>query len=520
MNDPRQPATHTALRGHAKFRLVALLMGFGFQIMVVKILSPGNYATYAVLVAALLVGERFLSFGTDRTVLRFVPALLLSRDRKGLRSLASRLGFLRALGVLIFVLALASSAMFHLRIAPEALPVTTTIAFGAWFVAYTLLKEADAVAQSLIMHQRAALIAAAEVFLRIGSLWLIYFYLQSVNVETVILLHAITSTSAVAGLMFSIWFYRRRSMVQSALTAENEIDDRINRQVPVFAMSAYASTLSFLISSPGVIRLVAKTGLDIYALAAFSFVQGLAISLSSALPGQLILPSLESVAARMAGSGNAGRIFPALSLLFKIELTCVLSIIVATAVAGSQLVGALSRPEYAPYYYVLPALMVGLLFQTIYRLLEIVGSAHLKYRIFLALWPLSIGAIIALYVTVGRWGLISVLVVPIVEIVARVTIVTFAFRRLGILNALDPARSLRLVLSAAIVLVCSLLVTWQYGESLGEARLLIAAGGVTVFLSSLMFLRPLSKPEYETLSRFLPASWRLPVNFARRLAHL
>jgi hypothetical protein len=521
MGDPRYPGgIQQALRGHATFRFIALLLGLGFQVIVAKTLSPESYATYAVLLATLLVGERLLSFGTDRTVLRFVPALILRKDRAGLRFLATRLGLLRATGLILFVLVWTSISASHVRLTPSELSTTTTVAFGVWFVAYTLLKEGDAVAQSLIAHHWAALVAACEVGLRLGLLSLIYFFSRSIDVERLAIVYAVTSSAAIAALLISIWVATRRRHISSpnALPSRNEVVIDVQRQVPAFATAAYASTLSYLISSPGVIRLVARTGLAIYALAAFSFVQALATSLSGALPGQLILPSLESVAANLADRGSKDRILPALSLLFKLELTCVLVIIITAEIAGGELIRILSRPVYAPYYYILPILMVGLSLHTIYRMLEIIGSMNLKYRVFTTLWPLSVIAMVALYFTVGRWGLISVLVVPLVEIVARVAILMIVFRRDGIWNALDPARSVRLVLSAMIVLLGSSYVLRQYGQDFGKIILPVAAGGVIVFLATLLIVRPLNALECKTLSAVLPTSWTLPKYIARRLS--
>jgi len=517
MADPRiSGAVHQALRGHAAFRFLALLLGFGFQVFVVKILSPENYATYAVLLATLMVGERLLSFGTDRTVLRFVPALISRGDPAGLRFLLTRLGLLRATALLLFVAGLTLSPALQ-GITPGELSRTTTIAFGAWFVAYTLLKEADAIAQSLIMHHWAAAVAACESLMRLGSLTLLYSLSRVNQVEVVIVIYAVTSSVAAGVLLPSLWLaVRRRIRVPRALVLQNEVVSDLRHQLPRFAIAAYASTLSYLTSSPGVVRLVARTGLDIHALAAFSFVQGLSASLSSALPGQLILPSLESIAAKMTDSGRGEEIFPALSVVFKIELTCVLAIIIATAVAGAELITILSRPEYAPYYYALPVLMVGLCLQTTYRVLEILGSMNLKYRVFLILWPLSVAGLLALYITVGSLGLISVLVVPILELTSRVAISAVALRHYGIGRALDPGRSLRLILSALIVLLCAFLLLAAWGESLGGARLLVAATGVLIFLLTLVIVRPLSPLESQVLTKVLPPSWTFPRYITRR----
>jgi O-antigen/teichoic acid export membrane protein len=521
MNDQKSLGSiKQALRGHATFRFIALLLGFGFQVIVAKTLPPESYATYAILLATLLVGERLLSFGTDRTVLRFVPALILRKDRTGLRLLAIRLGVLRATGLILFVLAWASISASHVRLTPSELSTTTTVAFGIWFVAYTLLKEGDAVAQSLIAHHWAALVAACEVGLRLGLVSFAYFFFRSVDVEMVAIVYAVTSSTAVAALLGSIWVANRLQHVSASdsVSSRNEVAVDVQHQTPAFATAAYTSTLSYLISSPGVVRLVARTGLNIYALAAFSFVQGLATSLSGALPGQLILPSLESVAASLADRGSKERILPALSLLFKVELICVLAVIITAEIAGGELIRILSRPVYAPYYYILPILMVGVSLHTIYRMLEIIGSMNLKYRVFTTLWPLSAIAMVALYLTIGRWGLISVLVVPLLEIIARVAILVVVFRRDGIWNALDPARSMRLVLSAMVVLLGSSYVLREYGQDLGKAVVVVAIGGVTVFLATLLIVRPLNALECKTLSAVLPTSWRLPKYIARRLS--
>ena len=158
-----------ALQAHTLFRFITLLLAVGFQIIVVKVLTPGSYAAYAILLATLLVGERLLSFGIGRTVLRFVPALVLKQDRSGIKVLALRLGLLRVGGLILFLLALTSSRLL-IRITPSELTTRTLVAFGVWFVAYTLLTDANAVAQSLIAHRAAALAAAADAFCRTASL--------------------------------------------------------------------------------------------------------------------------------------------------------------------------------------------------------------------------------------------------------------------------------------------------------------------------------------------------------------
>ena len=283
----------------------------------------------------------------------------------------------------------------------------------------------------------------------------------------------------------------------------------------MFAIAAYASTLSYLISSPGVIRLVAKTGLDVIAFAAFSFVQGFSVSLQRALPGILILPSLEPVAAQMVDSKD--RVLAGLSLLFKIELICVLALIIVASIDGANIVRLLSRREYSSYYYILPILLVAVALSTIYRVLEIIGSMSLKFRIFLMLWPLSIASVLALYFAVERWGLVSVLLIPIGELAVRVAILMFAFRGHGVFSALDPPRSFLILASAVLVLSGALLLIELHGQWRINTSFL-AVVVVSIFIVLTFIARPLRILEGEILWNAFPNSWKIGRDIARRLS--
>ena len=78
-------------------------------------------------------------------------------------------------------------------------------------------------------------------------------------------------------------------------------------QATSFAAANYASTIGWLVSSPATVRIIAASGLNVLALAAFSFAQGLYISLQRALPGLLILPSLEPIIMAQASERPTAR---------------------------------------------------------------------------------------------------------------------------------------------------------------------------------------------------------------------
>jgi hypothetical protein len=274
--------------------------------------------------------------------------------------------------------------------------------------------------------------------------------------------------------------------------------------VPGFALANFASTVMYLISSPPVIRIVASSGLSVVALAAYSFVQALALSLQRLLPGLSILPSLEPFAMAGIAGNRRNEVLSALALIFKLELIVILCGVIATSLFGRDLILLLSREEYAAFYFVLPLLLVYVSFATGYRLLEIMLNAHLKHAIFFWIWPLGLLSMLAIALTVGWWGVWSVLLIPILEISLRVVGLSLLFRSLELGRIFDPARTFPVVGAALLIVAALFALRHALGWAGTLADLSLAAGGVVFFLGVMALLKPIKKVETEWLRIALP----------------
>jgi O-antigen/teichoic acid export membrane protein len=506
-----------ALHFYTYSKLLNFVLSFFFQILIVKILSPEKYATYAVLLAIVLAGERVLSFGVDRTIMRFLPTLTPGRDTVELRSLGLLVGLTRACALTILVAAIYFGADYINRIIPVSLDGTTLIAFAIWFVGHSLFADADALAQSWLAHMNSAITATAEVVARFVIVSIICLYWRDISVEWIVAVWAVTTTLGTVSLLYQLRhnFSRTWMRVDGGGLRAGEAES-VKSHARSFMASAYASTWGWLFSSPSVVRIVATGGLDILSLAAFSFVQGFTFSLQRAFLGLQFLPSLEALMARYAGGPRDERILAALSLIFKVDLICMLAVLIATAIAGFEIVTLLSRPAYAPYYFIFPILMLTLISHTIYRIFEMIASLMFRHRIFMTLWPLGLLTILAMYMTVSRWGLWSVLFLPIAEQCIRAGILLVAFRKDNIWRVFDPARSLSLAFSAALILgalffLRTILMTPGFASNLA-----LAVAGNLAFLGVLFVLRPLRPTEYDVLGETVPASWARARKFGLR----
>ncbi len=183
-----------------------------------------------------------------------------------------------------------------------------------------------------------------------------------------------------------------------------------------------------------------------------------------------------------------------------------MSAVVVTSIAGADIIAILSRPEYASYYYVLPVLLFSLVLVTSYRLFELIANAHFKQHLFFWLWPLSALAAVAIYSTVRSYGMLSVLLWPIAEIILRIGILNFLLRGYAVWRTFDPSRSILIILSAVIISLCLFALRLLLPLHFRHSDLILGALGLITFLTSFFILRPLRPTECEALVTAMPAS--------------
>lgn len=492
---------HRAFQIHYAFKFINLFLGFFFQILVVKTLPPSGYATYAIFLAILLTMERLLSFGIDRTLLRYVPSLTADGDYQGLAALLKRVALVRGGSILVALGAIGLLATFARDTLLMGEGMLTICAFAVWYAGYAVTTDLEMLAQSWIVHATTAISGTIDVLLRSACVLLLALSGHEISGATVIAISAVTTFVAVIIILLKL--IRLRPHISSLLiaTSEQRLPRLSAKDAPLFAASIYASNIGWLITSPSVVRIFAKGGLDIVTFSAFSFVQGLCVSIQRAFPGLMILPSLEPLFARFTMA--PARVFSSLSLVFKLELVCFLAFSILTGLAGREIIALVSRPEYAPYYYLLPLVMLILLFQTIYRICEIVTSAQLKHTVFLALWPVSLLGVAALYLTADRWGLLAVLFIPLTESAIRIGIIMLAHRRVETWRAIDPVRSLQVGTAAGGSVLFALLARYARPD-FGNLTLAVLATGL--FFLTVFVVRPLRKDEVASLSLTMPSS--------------
>jgi O-antigen/teichoic acid export membrane protein len=505
----------SALRTYLSLKLVGLALSLFCQVLVVKTLVPTEYATFALFLAFVTAGERVLSFGLDRTTMRYVPQLAGRGDKVALAILLRRLFAVRLSALLFFFVVFGVAAFFFHDAFPTPLGAAAGIGFVIWFVAYTVMSDADPLAQSLLAHASSAGASLFEVVLRTALVAVLLPWPGGASATVIVCVFATTQSLAAIWLvarLFRAW----RRLDGAALADAPPIDASFDpRHAVRFALANYASTVLYLVSSPPVVRIVAATGLGAVPLAAFSFMQTLALSLQRLLPGMLVLPSLEPFVMSRVLEHRRERVQAVLSLVFKFEVIVLLGGIVFVAIAGREVLLLLARVEYAPYYQLLPLLLVYVSLATAYRMLEMVANAAFRHHLFYWFLPLGFVSIGLIALTVGPWGLLAVVFWPTLEIFVRVVALTMVLRRHAAAALFDVARLAPVVVLAVVLIGIALALQQALGLTSALPVVALAIGADVALLAGVLMLRPFRPSEAGGLEAALPRALHFLLPLAR-----
>jgi len=428
----------------------------------------------------------------------------LRGERGALLALALGIGAARLVGITLFLIVIRYGVLDWFT--SEKLPPNTLVAFAVWYIAASLFADVDALAQTWVAHARLAIATTVEIVSRLAAVVVLLAMGYAATAERIVVISAATSLLALATIAVLL-VPVAIAVCRSEVTAGTPVPVHVH-QAPRFALTVYLANFAWVVSNPAVVRLVAATGLEVAAFAGFSFAQNLLGSLQRGLPGTLVLPGLEPmVMANMARGISREKLLAPLSLVYKLDLVCSLSIVIATSVAGGAIVRIFATPAYAEYSFVLPVLAWMMAINAAYRIFEIVGNLNFKQKVLLLLSPLGLTSAGAIYVTIGKYGIWSALAFPLIESFARFCIFLFVYRKDVVGRAIDLVRMSEFALISVLIILAGLGVREVIGVASDNVALAVAGGCVAAMIGSILLLRPIRPEEREVALSVTPESW-------------
>jgi len=485
----------------ATARLGSLVLGISFQILVAKVMTANEYASYSVAFAIAAVVGTLSNFGIARSLSRFLP--LVTAYGAG-SDLVRTLGFyllLKSAGLGIVVAALLLLGILDAQTLWSGHPPNKVILL-VWVIVLSFQLDIEAAAQALKAYSLWAGTSFLEVVAR-TFICLSIAGLYQLDPNDLMLAWGMTSTIQFVLVILILCVRNKGGRWREAGSADGSLIPSFSQQLK-FSISIYMSALSWLAASPFSVRLASATGLSPVPFAAISFVQTLVVSALRGLPVHLLAPILEPLlVTKLIVKGDRSAAETILSLLIKLETIVIMFAIVVIVPLGSLVITTLGKPDFAPYAFILPILLLQALGTSYFRAAEILAGILQVHVTFMVMLPVSLCSLVLVYITSSSLGAASLLIWPCADTAVKLAIMIYALRSRGAARIFDVTRLNMVIVPAVVLVFVTEAVIWYFGfENLGRICLSFLAGAA--FMLSLLISRPFRHLEHRLIGDISP----------------
>lgn len=471
-------------------RLATLVLLMAVQVVIVRALDPSQYALYALAFGIFALLQVGMSFGIPKVIAQTLPRAGWDiRNRAAARLVPLLIGLrVLASAVALLVGALAAAALGWITIPPPLLSAVACL-----FILVTIVQiDLDAMAQALRLQRTSRNALVIEAFVRLTLLSVLYGAGRLTWAVEIMAISSVTLSGSSTMLFIAI---RRRLREADQREGIAPLDRRPLRSM---AWSAYMSSAAWFTTSPPVMRLMGGYFLPIHPFAAFSFAQALVLSIQRFTPAALLLPFVEPVIVRdYTRSGQLSRLEHGLSLLIKIDMLVIGAGVIVTSCCGRLLVDWVTAGKYGDYAFVFPFLLLYIGTNSLYRSFEVAAIAVGIRSQLSALLATSLAALGLALALIPHFGLMVLLLCPILDAFCRLLLVDRLLHRLGVRKVVDVPMVGAL---AAVIMGLSLAGARIAGGMEGAAALLGLTGAAMILYGgAVLALRPLRRIECEDM---------------------
>lgn len=473
-------------------RLTALAILIVFQVLIVRSLSVGEYARWALVFALAALMQTAVSFGIPRLIPKYISQAGLRVSWGAARTLAWRLLLFRLLATSCLM-----AVSFGVLVATGYAQGVDSVfvAVSAVFILVGLvLMDADAMAQALSLQRASRLWTVAEAGSRLALVGFAAAATSDLTATQVLLISSGTYGLCALALLRSVF-----SVLSSpaAVDAAPPWDFAEMRRT---ALAGYASSMAWFASSPAVVRVIASHFLTVATFAGFAFAQTLVLSFQRYTPGALIFPFVEPNAMRHYNqTGDQQRLWRVLSLLVKVDLIIIGAAIIGSSIAGPEILDYISAGKYGDFAVALPALLVYIISSTVYRGFETVALALGVSSVLLRNSALSIAWLLLALLLADQYGLAALLAFPVCDALSRLLLVYRSMIKRGLKPLIDGPINATVAMLVALFSVGG--VQLRDALALGQGwSVLLGVCAVLLFGLALLLVRPFRKAEGELVA--------------------
>jgi len=482
-------------------KALAVVIGFGYLLVLVRALAIQDYAAYVVLIAVLEIVHLVSSLGVYSFAQRYVtearlPANLQYLPRLVSLSLAYRaITLLLATALLLWTTGWIASAVGQPAIA-LVLPMYTVV-----IVLEGLCRYLELVFDSLLEQARSQFSAVVRYGLRFALVLSFVCHGETLTLEDVIQFEMIAfgvglfiSLAAIASSL--------RKVVGSSPRIELGSTFGVGR-IAGFAFPLFIAQVLTQIYGADAVKLIVSRLLGAVEAAAFGFAHTISFMLQRYLPANLLVGLIRPVlVARRAGGADDKQLVAMGNLIVKVNHFLLAPLAAMFAIAGNEIAQFLSGGKYPAAGFLIFLLTCLLFFQALHVVLSVVAAALEDRRVVLLATLGSVMGIAFGCLLIDRLGTAGMVFGLWLSEIIWCTLTLFLLRRRDFRFRVDWAGWAKLGGLALAAGLAASFFPWQPGGWLG---LLVKGIVLTVlYLGLCAVVRPFSDSERDTINRMLP----------------
>lgn len=355
-------------------KLLSVIAGLLTTFIFVRELPSEDYAAFSVLFGLTILVGSTASFLGEPTAERFIPELIASKQKTLLGNVIRLIIWVRFVMVIVVlgILVLAApyiSELFSLNNYINDIPYWTLSIFSIVFFNFNLF-----LLEIFAMQRVTKWISIAVSFVRLGTV--IFFMLTPVglNLFRVVSVEIISNGLGCVMAMYTVHRFLKEK-TSSGKSPAGSAD--YFKRIYSYSFYNYFRNIVFLLTGEASNRLVVAKYLNADQVAAFGFAQSLSSMALRYMPSMFLRNLFRpAMMAQYDQNGSGGELTAKANFIFKADILLLMPVLIWIALAGNEIGALLSDWKYPSVGGILLVLLVIIVIESHYSILE----THLQAR--------------------------------------------------------------------------------------------------------------------------------------------
>lgn len=482
-------------------KAASVCIGFGYLLVLVRVLDVRQYAAYVVLIALFEIVNLVSSAGVYSFAQRYITEARLPDNvghlpRLVWTSLGYRLATLVLAGALLVVERDAIAVAVSQPVLAALLPMYALVVVFEGTSRYL-----DMVFDSLLEQGRGQVSAVARYGLRFLLVLANTVQGDPLGLDDVVAFEAISFGVGAAISLTAIAGSLRK--VKGARGHRSGPDKFGPWRIGRFALPIYVAQVLTQVYSPDAVKLIVSRLLGAVEAAAFGFAHAISFMLQRYLPANLLIGLIRPVlVARRAGGAGDDQLVAMGNLILKVNHFLLIPVAAFFATVGTEFTTLLSGGKYPDAGLLLFLLTCLLLLQALHVVLSVIAAAIEDRKAILFATLASVHGVIVGGLFIGQFGAVAMVLGLWSSEIVWCSVTVLLLKARGFLFRVDWLAWCKLGVLAAAAAAGSTLVPWQLGGWSGLA--FKGAVLMAIYLGLCAVVRPFSAKEREVINRVLP----------------